>query len=65
MSRKPWQGANGVLFMTESKQKEFEIRDRSLEIKSTKTSDVLAIISKGVVGTIPLLGPLVAEIVGR
>lgn len=51
--------------MTESKQKEFEIRDRSLEIKSTKTSDVLAIISKGVVGTIPLLGPLVAEIVGR
>jgi len=51
--------------MTESKQKEFEIRDRSLEIKSTKTSDVLAIISKGVVGTIPLLGPLVAEIVGE
>ena len=46
--------------MAESKQKEIEMQDRSFEIKSTKTSDVLAIVSKGVLGNIPFLGPLVA-----
>lgn len=51
--------------MTESKQKELEVRDGYMEIKSTKLSDVLAILSKGVIGTIPLLGPLLAEIVGE
>ena len=55
---------NGVILMTESKQKEIEIKDSFLEIRSTKSNDLLAIISKGVFGIIPYLGPLVAEIVG-
>ncbi|MFH4670348.1 hypothetical protein [Vibrio alginolyticus] len=32
---------------------------------STTKSDVAAILGKGVVGAIPIIGPLVAEIVGQ